>query len=466
MRQKLRVLNLEDNQSDSELVHERLTREGIEVDLDRVETREDFLAAIKGGGLDLILSDYSLPSFDGLSALNMAKELCPDTPFIFVSGAIGEEIAIETLKRGATDYVLKDRLSRLAPAITRALHESEERLSLRHAEEALKRSHEELERIVKDRTSELLKTNEMLRAEIIERKKLEEQLHTASITDELTGLLNRRGFSLFAKKQSDIADRDKSSFSILYADLNEMKKINDEFGHKEGDQALIDFATMLTKTFRASDIIARIGGDEFTVLITEPHRAATEKIVSRHLQDNLRLHNEEAEKGYELSASIGMVHYDPEQPCSLDELLARADELMYEQKQLKKETIPSSKGGKQEKRAYERYETDDNCPAELVVSGSVMIKDISLGGISVRTSQRLTKNATYKIKILQADDEALLPTSLVVWSSMIGRGSGKSGAESYYEAGLRFIELNDRVIRALEKRIIDFVQCCDKGKGG
>jgi diguanylate cyclase (GGDEF)-like protein len=313
--------------------------------------------------------------------------------------------------------------------------------------------------MVEERTSELLTANEMLRAEITERKKLEEQLHTASVTDELTGLLNRRGFLLFAKKQADVADRDKRSFSILYADLNEMKKINDEFGHKEGDQALIDFATILRKTFRASDIIARIGGDEFTVLITEPYSTAIETIVSRHLQDNLKTHNEETEKGYELSASIGVVHYDPEQACSVDELLARADELMYEQKQLKNEAIPSSKGGKKEERTYERYKTaDDNCPAELVVSGSAMIKDISLGGVSVRTSQRLTKNAIYKIRILQADDEVLLPTSLVVWSSLIGRASGKGDTESYYEAGLRFIELNDSVVRALEQRIIDLVQ--------
>ena len=298
----------------------------------RIETREEFVAAMERGGFDLILADYSLPSFDGLSALAIARKTRPEVPFIFVSGAIGEEFAIETLKSGATDYVLKDRLSRLPTAIERALKGAEERIKLRQAEEALKRSHEELERNVEDRTAELVRTNEILQAEIVERKKLEEKLRAASITDELTGLLNRRGFLAIAKKQVEIAKRDKRNFSILYLDLNEMKKINDEFGHKEGDQALLDIATVLKKTFRVSDSIARMGGDEFIVLITEPHSSTIEKTVAQHLHDNLRIHNEQTEKGYRLAVSMGMAHYDPERPCSLEELLARADELMYEHK--------------------------------------------------------------------------------------------------------------------------------------
>jgi diguanylate cyclase (GGDEF)-like protein/PAS domain S-box-containing protein len=588
----LRVLNVEDNQGDSEIIHTRLAEESIECDLVRVETKEDFASAIKKGGFDLILADYSLPSFDGLSALKMAKERCPEIPFIFVSGAIGEEFAIETLKRGATDYVLKDRLSRLPAAINRALLEVEGQTKRRQAEKELEAHQKRLEELVRERTTDLNKANTQLHRELAERrraeealyqrerefkalientpdivqrfdrelrhlyvnpavervtgmppqafvgktyrelgfpkhfvsiweralqkvfergresviefempishgggggyiearlvpelskdgslesvlaisrditdrKKLEEKLRTASITDELTGLLNRRGFLIFAQKHFEVAKRSKRPFSILYLDLNEMKKINDEFGHKEGDQALIDISNILKKSFRGSDIIARIGGDEFTVLISEPARFDFEKTIAQHIQENLRVHNEQTEKGYKLSGSMGMVHYDPEQPSTVEELLARADELMYEHKQHRepnRETIPSSKGGKREARAYDRYETENKCLAELVVSGNVLIKNISIGGMSVRTPQRLTKNTTYEINLLRNDNAELSLKGLVVWSSLTEKVSEKDDSEPFYEAGLRFVELNDTIACSLESMINVFT---DSGK--
>jgi len=360
MNHKLRVLNLEDNQGDSELVRITLAREGIDCDLVRIETKADFVAAIERGGFDLILSDYLLPSFDGLAALNMAKARCPEKPFIFVSGAIGEEFAIETLKNGATDYVLKDKLSRLPGAIKRALLELEEQTKRRRAEQELEKYREHLEEMVRERTAELNKVNEQLQLELADRGKLEEKLRTASMTDELTGLLNRRGFLTFARKQWGIADRNQRNFSVLYLDLDEMKKINDEFGHRGGDQALIDISDVLKKTFRASDLIARIGGDEFTVLITESRGSSIENTVARHIEDNLRIHNEQTEKGYKLSVSMGIVHYDPLQPCSIEELLDRADALMYEHKQhrgLTRDMLPSATGRKKQERSHERHET-------------------------------------------------------------------------------------------------------------
>ena len=176
MKHKLRILNLEDTQDDSELVRVRLVREGIECDLVHVETRDDFVTAIEGGGFDLILADYSLPSFDGLSALNIAKRKCPEVPFIFLSGAIGEEFAIETLERGATDYILKGSVSRLAAAIIRALLEVEEHNRRRQAEKELEKCRKHLEKMVIERTSELKKVNEQLQLELVARKKLEEQM--------------------------------------------------------------------------------------------------------------------------------------------------------------------------------------------------------------------------------------------------------------------------------------------------
>jgi two-component system cell cycle sensor histidine kinase/response regulator CckA len=123
---RLRILHLEDDERDAELARETLQAEGIACDVVRVETSMDFVAALQRGDFDIILADYKLPAFDGFSALAMVKEQCPDVPFIFVTGSMGEETAIDSLKRGATDYVLKDRLSRLVPAVQRALREAEE----------------------------------------------------------------------------------------------------------------------------------------------------------------------------------------------------------------------------------------------------------------------------------------------------------------------------------------------------
>ena len=136
----LQVLHLEDDARDTELVQAALEGEGIQSELTRVEREQDFLAALKRESLDLILADYTLPSFDGLSALRIAQRHLPEVPFIFVSGTLGEDVAIEALKTGATDYVLKTRLARLGPAVTRALREAREKAERARAETALRRS--------------------------------------------------------------------------------------------------------------------------------------------------------------------------------------------------------------------------------------------------------------------------------------------------------------------------------------
>jgi PAS domain S-box-containing protein len=135
----LRILLLEDSIQDAELIQDLLEANHFVCEVTRVQTRAEFLAALEGSGIDLILADYKLPSFDGLSALKLALSARPDLPFIFVSG-FGEEIAIEALTSGATDYVLKTRLSRLVPSVQRALREGRERAERKRAEEALRRS--------------------------------------------------------------------------------------------------------------------------------------------------------------------------------------------------------------------------------------------------------------------------------------------------------------------------------------
>src|SRR5713101_1183638 len=131
----MKVLHLEDDRNDAELVRSTLSTHGIASDVLRVQTREEFVAAVEGAEFDLIFSDFTLPAFDGMSALKVAQEMCPQTPFIFVSGTLGEEAAVETLKKGATDYVLKERLYRLGPAVRRALSEAKERAARRQAED-------------------------------------------------------------------------------------------------------------------------------------------------------------------------------------------------------------------------------------------------------------------------------------------------------------------------------------------
>ena len=139
----LRILSLEDDPRDAELIQETLEAEGLVCTFIRVDTQPAFMGSLDGN-IDLILADYTLPTFDGLSALRLAKDTCPDVPFIFVSGTLGEEVAIEALKIGATDYVLKTRLTRLVPSVLRALREAEERAAHKRAQEALERSESHL----------------------------------------------------------------------------------------------------------------------------------------------------------------------------------------------------------------------------------------------------------------------------------------------------------------------------------
>ena len=136
----LRILNLEDNPNDAELNQAALARQWPNCRLARVCSRGDYVAALEQGDIDVILSDYSMPGFDGQGALTLARDNCPQIPFLFVSGTIGEETAIEALKNGATDYVLKHRLMRLVPAVDRALREAEEHAERRRAEESMRQS--------------------------------------------------------------------------------------------------------------------------------------------------------------------------------------------------------------------------------------------------------------------------------------------------------------------------------------
>jgi len=144
VKKEIRILMLEDNVADAELIRFALREGGLLFSLKRVDSKTAFLKELDTNTPDVILLDYALPGFDGFSALSLAQQNYPDVPFIFVTGTLGEEVVIEMLKSGATDYVLKTRLSRLVPAVLRALREKEDRLQRRKTEEQLRKSHQQL----------------------------------------------------------------------------------------------------------------------------------------------------------------------------------------------------------------------------------------------------------------------------------------------------------------------------------
>jgi len=161
----------------------------------------------------------------------------------------------------------------------------------------------------------------------------EEALLALSLIDELTGLYNRRRFFVLAEQYLKLSVRKKEKLLLLFIDMDNLKWINDHHGHNEGDQALIDLANILKETFRESDIIARIGGDEFVVL-SESADENGEIIVTR-LYENIEDHNAKGSRRYPLSISVGTTQFDPKYPISIDELLSKADALMYAQKRRK-----------------------------------------------------------------------------------------------------------------------------------
>ncbi|MEW6584461.1 MAG: diguanylate cyclase [Nitrospirota bacterium] len=169
----------------------------------------------------------------------------------------------------------------------------------------------------------------------IHRTRMEEELRELSLVDELTGLYNRRGFETLAKQQLKTADRMKKGLFLIFGDLDDLKKINDTYGHKAGDLALVDASDLLRDAFRDSDIIARIGGDEFVILGMESTRIKSSIFLQR-LDRQFTHFNDREVRPYRLSMSLGIAEYDPENPCSCDELVSRADAVMYDGKKKKK----------------------------------------------------------------------------------------------------------------------------------
>jgi len=177
--------------------------------------------------------------------------------------------------------------------------------------------------------------------DITDRKRQEDALRALSLVDELTGLYNRRGFLTLAQQQLKQARRGHRELVLLFIDMDDFKEINDSFGHNEGDSALVRASEILKHTFRDSDIIARMGGDEFVVLATDTGKTGSEIIINR-LRQELRERNDRDGYPYRLSFSVGAARFDPDAPPSIEELLAAADSMLYAQKKHKRQTAASA----------------------------------------------------------------------------------------------------------------------------
>ncbi len=173
--------------------------------------------------------------------------------------------------------------------------------------------------------------------DITERKHYETQLQHLSVTDELTGLFNRRGFMTLGDKQLKSACREQGEIFLLYADFDNMKWVNDNLGHSVGDDALIETAVLLKNTFRQADLIGRVGGDEFIVMVSNRRGKKNETAVIERMEKSLKKANLKKNRKYKILLSYGTVRYSHDTPCTIEELVNQADLLMYSNKKEKKE---------------------------------------------------------------------------------------------------------------------------------
>ncbi|UCH80103.1 MAG: diguanylate cyclase [Nitrospiraceae bacterium] len=295
--------------------------------------------------------------------------------------------------------------------------------------------------------------------DITRRKRMEEKLQEAAITDILTGLLNRRGFLAMAEQQCRLSDRTKRGITLLFIDLDGMKTINDELGHSAGDQALKDISTLLKHSFRGSDIIARMGGDEFAVLLTEPSEGAEPAVIS-HLIRNISDHNEHAGRDYELMISIGISHYNPSAPCSIEDMLMKADSRMYQDKVSHKNTVSvaSWNTAAAERRNYVRRIVHDRCFVRLADQEGrtfehIAITNISAGGVCIRTPDRLTEGNVYHITFYREKTKEINTHVRVAWTSPDSADNGKTAVHQF-NAGLMFEAMDS----ALQKQLVVFLE--------
>jgi diguanylate cyclase (GGDEF)-like protein len=244
---------------------------------------------VSGGEMDIMLLDIGSKCGQGGAFVQAARAAAPNMPLVVLSESEDEALAVEALRQGVQDFLAKERLDRAT--LTRALRYS------------------------------------------IERHRLQKTLQSLSLIDDLTGLHNRRGFLALAEQHLRTILR-KGAAMLVYLDLDDLKLINDNHGHLEGNRALIVTANALRACFRQSDILARLGGDEFCVLMTDAGRDSAKQLRKR-LQQRIDFINASAAWRFRLSLSVGIAEVPSARQPSLEELLKVADSRMYEEKRIK-----------------------------------------------------------------------------------------------------------------------------------
>ncbi len=285
----LRLLMIEDNPDDEALILRAIRKGGFNVEHVRVDNGEDLLAVLKSKDWDIVLSDYQMPEFNGLAALKIVKQRNKDLPFIVVSGTIGEEVAVEAMRSGAQDYLMKDNLTRLVPAIRRELADADERRALREAQQTLR--------------------------------------HQA-YHDILTGLPNRWLLRDRMEQALKYVRQKKTGLAVMFLDLDRFKNLNDTLGHMIGDYLIRAVAERLNLILNERDTLARLGGDDFVVMLMDivgpEQAAAAADLLLTALHEPFVLDDKEIYVG----ASIGIALH-PANGDEFDVLIKNAESAMY-----------------------------------------------------------------------------------------------------------------------------------------
>lgn len=297
---QLKMLLIEDSEDDALLLSRELIKQGYEPDIKRVVFREEIQAALLDSVWDIIISDHNMPGLSSDAVLEMVLQSNCDAPFIIVSGSIGEDIAVAAMKMGAHDYIMKDNLTRLVPAIERELRESKTR---------------------------------------IEHKKAQAIIQHMAYHDALTGLTNRNEFETRLKDIFDFHKSEKKKHVLLYIDLDQFKIINDTCGHVAGDTLLKQLAEILKNSVRSSDTLSRLGGDEFGVLLTDCSIKGAMTIAETILNDINDFRFSWEGKSFVVGASIGLIHFSGSDYRDIAAILSAADMACYEAKDLGRNRI-------------------------------------------------------------------------------------------------------------------------------
>jgi diguanylate cyclase (GGDEF)-like protein len=291
MNTHIKKLLIEDNPGDVRMIREMLLEiERLPFETESIVKLSEGLKRLSEVKFDALLLDLGLPDSNGMETLVKVISQYPELPVIVLTGLADEQAGVRAVHQGAQDYLTKGEIN--SDLLIR---------SIRYA---------------------------------IERKRLLTEMRNLSLRDHLTGLFNRRGFFALAEQRFKVARRENTRLLFIIADLDGLKAINDTYGHELGDHAITDAADILKDTFRESDIIGRIGGDEFAIVVAENMPESAETVTAR-IRNKIDAFMKEHVRHYQLSISIGIAHCDPASSCSIDEMLANADELMYQQKKAK-----------------------------------------------------------------------------------------------------------------------------------